>query len=204
MVDHSFISFLQMEFFPETIRGAHNQITWSERVRLSLQFVARHPEDLRRIGLVSCDYKSILVNARIFGEFLGVNPNTVNRNFTRHGFMIDAKCDVTQELRIHAPKLARMLRSWCKLVSKFGRFNFTSSAEDVDRMPTYARNFRRGLMQTDDAQSKAGSEQLNLQWYSDFDFGGDHSNWLWSSRDWEILESFLGDLRRDILRDPFP
>jgi hypothetical protein len=184
MVEQHFISFRScMKSFRESISGTHIQTPWSERVRLTLQFVAQHPEHLPRIGLISCGYNSILVNARIFGEFIGVKPNSINRNFTQHGFILDPKCDVTQELRTLSPKLARMSRSWCKRVYKFGPFNARSTPEDAERMSAYAHNFRCGFVQADDAQYEADSQQPSLQWDFDFGFGIDHSDWSWSSSD---------------------
>jgi hypothetical protein len=55
----------------------------------SLNHTKAHPADRAHIGVVwARDGKSFFANSRIFGEFLRLQTNSINKNFREHGFEI--------------------------------------------------------------------------------------------------------------------
>jgi hypothetical protein len=79
----------------------------------SLNHTKEHPEDGGWVGTMwSADGETVFVHSRIFGQFLGVRTNTINRNFRNHGFVIVANGQKTDPELANAPKSGHWRRRW--------------------------------------------------------------------------------------------
>jgi hypothetical protein len=102
-----------------------------------------HPERAREVGIVELGGCRIGVCTQSFGAFLGVKPNTVNKNLRQHAFKRIGQVKENKDLPPAVPGLGHLRWSvWENRLVPFTRSVTTEQIMELVRHGSYVRSGR--------------------------------------------------------------
>jgi hypothetical protein len=167
--------------FQKIISRRQKGCPWAFRLQETLRFVTRHPDAGPNIGLIPVGSNGIIVNSKLCARFFRLKDrNSCNRNFQQHGFLIDRRCDIADELGELFPTSIPGKREWVKRVFQFGSFNTQSSAQETGVASAYARTVRKHVPFRPDRPNGSECSSVTLDGEINFSDQG------YSTEGWEI------------------
>ena len=112
---------------------SNNRMKFMVKVLYVLQFIEKYPIFLEQVG-ASWWFDGIhfIVNSKTLGEFLNLQPNSINTNFRDHGFQI-LSCSFS-EIQEKFPNLSNP-KQWKKRITNYNPFSNKISLIDVEKIP---------------------------------------------------------------------
>jgi hypothetical protein len=128
------------------IFGAHIKVRFGERLRQALALTCLRVDLLGDVGIIEVPGGGILICSAVFGTFLQLKPNSVNRNMRQHGFVHGSKIDPRAAFRaIGVTDHKCYAWKWFHWTnSVLERFNHLATPDDVERLAAYASGVRNG------------------------------------------------------------
>jgi hypothetical protein len=128
------------------IFGAHIKVLFGERLKRALALTCVRVDLLGEVGITEVPTGGVLICTVVFGTFLHLKPNSINRNMRQHGFVRDSKIDHRAVFRALGVTdhtcYAWKWTHWTTSVVE--HFNHSATHDDAERLAAYATRVRNG------------------------------------------------------------
>jgi hypothetical protein len=120
------------------ISGAHKTNPFAERLREVIVASATISGSGSYLGVIKSESGGLSIRSKSFGEFLGLRPNSINKNLRHFGFQRNKNPNALTELRSLLPNMNFQARTWALWNNTVDTFNEFTTDDQLEKFTAHA------------------------------------------------------------------